>query len=172
MGRLSLNPMVHLDPMGTLLILLTGYGWGKPARVNPYQMTKVSNPRTGMALSALAGPLSNFVQAVILAILLRVGLPDLLPAGIAAKAAEILILAIIVNIGLIAFNMLPIPPLDGSKVLAGVAPPAVADFLESLEPIAPYLLIVVLFVLPRIGIDLVSAMTRPLYRVLVRLLIL
>ncbi len=172
MGRLSLNPMVHLDPVGTLLILLTGYGWGKPARVNPYQMTKVSNPRTGMALSALAGPLSNFVQAVGLAALLRVGLPDLLPAGMAAKVAEIMILAIIVNIGLIAFNMLPIPPLDGSKVLAGVAPPSVADFLESLEPIAPYLLIVVLFVLPRIGIHLVSLMAMPLYRVLVRLLLL
>lgn len=155
-GRLSLNPFTHLDPIGTLLILTTGFGWGKAARVNPYLMHKAPSPRIGMALSALAGPFSNFIQAFILALLLKSGWIH------AEWLVMVIIYAILVNIGLIAFNMLPIPPLDGSRVLAGVAPPPVADFIESLEPIAPYLLLGVLFVLPRMGIDLVGWMMAPL----------
>ncbi|MGC9356455.1 MAG: site-2 protease family protein [Anaerolineae bacterium] len=170
-GRLALNPFVHLDPVGTIMILLTGFGWGRAARVNPYRMTRVRNPRVGMALSALAGPLSNFIQAMVLAIPFRIGLLELLPDEQAFKLGQILLLAILVNIGLIAFNMLPIPPLDGSRVLAGVAPPRVGDFIEGLEPIAPYLLIFVLFILPQVGIDLVAWMTGPIYTFLLRLLL-
>lgn len=165
-GRLSLNPFTHLDPIGTLLILTTGFGWGKAARVNPYLMHKAPSPRIGMALSALAGPFSNFIQAFILALLLKSGWIH------AEWLVMVIIYAILVNIGLIAFNMLPIPPLDGSRVLAGVAPPPVADFIESLEPIAPYLLLGVLFVLPRMGIDLVGWMIMPLYDLLWRVLLL
>jgi len=171
-GRLSLNPFVHLDPLGTVMILLTGFGWGRAAQVNPYRMTKVRNPRVGMALSALAGPLSNFIQALILAALLRFGALTFLPLEQSMWAANILVLAISVNIGLVAFNMLPIPPLDGSRVLVGVAPPRMASFIESLEPVAPYLLMVVLFVLPNLGIDLVSWLSYPLYEFLFRLLLL
>ncbi len=165
-GRLSLNPFTHLDPIGTLLILTTGFGWGRAARVNPYLMRKAPSPRIGMALSALAGPFSNFIQAFILALLLKSGWIH------AEWLVMVIVYAIAVNIGLIAFNMLPIPPLDGSRVLAGVAPPRVADFIESLEPIAPYLLLGVLFVLPRIGIDLVGWMIMPLYNLLWRVLLL
>ena len=75
-----------------------------------------------------------------------------------------------VNIGLAAFNLLPIPPLDGSKILAGVAPPPVADFLESLEPYASYIFIFVLFILPRMGFNIVSAMVYPLQQFLMRML--
>ncbi|MBN1262092.1 MAG: site-2 protease family protein [Anaerolineae bacterium] len=169
-GRLSLNPITHLDPVGTLMILLTGFGWGRAARVNPYLMHRVKNPRTGMALTALAGPLSNFIQAFLLALILRSGVVFLLPGGAADWVAMILLYAIAVNIGLIVFNMLPIPPLDGSRVLAGVAPPRVAEFIERLEPVAPILLIAVLFVLPQLGLDVVSWMTEPLYAFLIRIL--
>lgn len=165
-GRLSFNPFTHLDPIGTLLILTTGFGWGRAARVNPNLMHKAPSPRIGMALSALAGPFSNFIQAFILALLLKSGWIQ------AEWLVMVIIYAIAVNIGLIAFNMLPIPPLDGSRVLAGVAPPRVADFIESLEPIAPYLLLGVLFVLPRIGIDVVRWMITPLYELLWRILLL
>ncbi len=165
-GRLSLNPFTHLDPIGTLLILTTGFGWGRAARVNPNLMRKAPSPRIGMALSALAGPFSNFIQAFILALLLKSGWIH------AEWLVVVIAYAIVVNIGLIAFNMLPIPPLDGSRVLAGVAPPSVADFIESLEPIAFYLLLGVLFVLPRIGIDLVGWMIAPLYNLLWRVLLL
>ena len=166
-GRLSLNPFVHLDPIGTLMILLTGFGWGRAARVNPYRMTRVRNPRVGMALSALAGPASNVLQALILALPFRLGLLDSLPQAQAYRLANFLIMAIQVNIGLVAFNMLPIPPLDGSRVLAGVAPPRVGDLLESLEPYATYIFIFVLFILPRMGLDLVRMMAVPLQRFLI-----
>ncbi|HPD41198.1 MAG TPA: site-2 protease family protein [Anaerolineae bacterium] len=169
-GRLTLNPMTHLDPFGTLMILLTGFGWGRPARVSPHLMYKVRNPRLAMALSALAGPLSNFIQAVFFTAILRLGVLNLLPEQVAAWLFKVILLVIIVNVGLIAFNLLPIPPLDGSRILAGIAPPAVADFIERLEPISIYILLAVLFILPRIGLDLVSAMVRPLYSLLFGLL--
>ncbi len=170
-GRLSLNPFVHLDPIGTLSILLTGFGWGRAARVNPYRMTRVSNPRTGMALSALAGPVSNIIQALILTIPFRLGLLTMLEAPMAYRLAQVLFAAIAVNIGLAAFNLLPIPPLDGSRVLAGVAPRRVGDFIESLEPYAVYILLFVLFLLPRLGLDLVSLMVKPLQQFFYRILL-
>jgi Zn-dependent protease len=170
-GRLTLNPFVHLDPVGTIAILLTGYGWGRPARVNPYRMSKVNNPRTGMALSALAGPLSNVVQAMILAIPLRLGLPGIFEPTQAFRLQLVLEAAILVNVGLAAFNMLPIPPLDGSRVLAGVAPPAVGDAIERLEPYAAYILIFVLFFLPQMGVDLVGLLAAPLQTFLLRVLL-
>ncbi len=170
-GRLTLNPLTHLDPVGTIMILLTGFGWGRAARVNPYRMTKVKNPRVGMALSALAGPLSNIIQAMVFALPIRLGVLSLLPAAQADRLAQVLIAVIGVNIGLAAFNLLPIPPLDGSRILAGVAPPAVADVIESLEPYASYIFIFVLFILPRMGFDIVSAMVYPLQEFLLRMLL-
>jgi len=170
-GRLTLNPLTHLDPVGTIMILLTGFGWGRAARVNPYRMTKVKNPRVGMALSALAGPLSNIIQAMVFALPIRLGVLSLLPAAQADRLAQVLIAVIGVNIGLAAFNLLPIPPLDGSRILAGVAPPAVADVIESLEPYASYIFIFVLFILPRMGFNIVSAMVYPLQEFLLRMLL-
>lgn len=170
-GRLSLNPFLHLDPIGTLLILATGFGWGRPARVNPYRMTRVRNPRTGMALSALAGPLSNLIQAMVLAIPLRLGVLTLLEPTQATRLAQVLLAAIGVNVGLAAFNMLPIPPLDGSRILAGVVPPRIARFIESLEPYAPIILVLVLVFLPRLGLDIVSLMVAPLQQFMFRILL-
>ena len=170
-GRLSLNPITHLDPLGTLLILTSGFGWGKSARVNPYRMHRAPTPRVGMAITALAGPFSNFLQALILAAALKLGVLTLFPAGLQEAAATFFFYAISINIGLIVFNMLPFPPLDGSKVLAGIAPAPIADFLESLEPIAPFLLLAVLFLLPRMGIDIINLMMTPLYRLLYRIIL-
>jgi len=171
-GRLTLNPLAHLDPIGTLMILVTGFGWGRAARVNPYRMSKVKNPRVGMALSALAGPLSNVIQAMILAIPIRLGLLSWLPGTQSLRLGEVLFAAILVNIGLAAFNMLPIPPLDGSRVLVGIAPPKVADFIESLEPYAPLILVFFLFILPSFGIDLVRWVVYPLQEFLLKALFL
>jgi Zn-dependent protease len=170
-GRLSLNPFVHLDPIGTLMILLTGFGWGRAARVNPYHMTKVHNPRTGMALSALAGPVSNIVQAMILAIPFRLGLFSALAPDMAYRLAQVLFAAIAVNVGLAAFNLLPIPPLDGSRILVGVAPRRVGDFIVSLEPYSVYILLFVLFLLPQLGLDLVGLLVAPLQGFLFRILL-
>ncbi len=170
-GRLSLNPFVHLDPIGTLAILLTGFGWGRAARVNPYRMHRARNPRLGMALSALAGPVSNIVQAMILVIPIRLGLLGALGSSQGLRLAQVLFAAIQVNIGLAAFNLLPIPPLDGSRVLAGVAPPRVGDVLESMEPYAIYILIAVLFILPQLGLNLVGLLVYPLQQFLYRIIL-
>jgi Zn-dependent protease len=170
-GRLSLNPFVHLDPIGTLSILLTGFGWGRAARVNPYHMTKAPNPRVGMALSALAGPMSNIVQAMILVIPIRLGLLSLLESNMAYKLAQVLFAAIAVNVGLAAFNLLPIPPLDGSRVLVGVAPRRVGDFIESLEPYSIYILLIVLFLLPQLGLDVAGLLVTPLQRFLYKIIL-
>lgn len=110
-GRLSLNPLIHLDPWGTLFLLWMGFGWGKPVLINPMNF---KNPREGEFLTAISGPLSNFVLASFLSIPLR-----FLPNG---PLADMLTIIIYLNLMLCAFNILPIPPLDGSKILWIVFP--------------------------------------------------
>jgi Zn-dependent protease len=169
-GRLTLNPFVHLDLMGTLMILFTGFGWGRPARVNPFRMRHVRNPRVGMAISALAGPLSNIIQALILTLPFRLGLLNSLDPTQAMRLAQVLFAAIGVNVGLAAFNMLPIPPLDGSRVLAGVSPRRMGDLIESMEPYAIYILLFVLFILPQFGVDIITWMVVPFQRFIFQIL--
>jgi len=115
-GRLSLNPLVHLDPMGTVMMLFSvfygfGIGWGRPVPVDPRYLRK--GPRVGMGLVAAAGPLSNLVLAAILAVPIRLGLPP-------GLLRSLLLTVISVNIGIALFNLLPLPPLDGASILQGI----------------------------------------------------
>lgn len=155
LGRLTLNPAAHFDPLGAMMILYSvvagwGFGWGKPVPVNPVKLRY--GPRVGMALTSVAGPLSNLLVAVAAATPLRlnVQLPGLL--------GQLMTTIVFVNVGLALFNMLPIPPLDGYSVLSGLlstvrarwADDAVAqlDRLQTLGPMLFLLVIVADWVLP------------------------
>ncbi len=116
-GRLSLNPLVHLDPMGTIMMLFSifygfGIGWGKPVPVNPLYLRR--GPRVGMGMVAAAGPLSNLVLAAIVAVPIRLGLT--MPWSL----VSLLLILISINIGIALFNLLPLPPLDGASILQGI----------------------------------------------------
>ncbi len=122
-GRLTLNPLAHLDPVGTLLMILTGFGWARPVQVNP---NYYKNTKKGMALVAAAGPLSNFILAVIgtfifMAIAI-IGLFTSAGGSFLNIVYTVLNRFILLNINLMVFNLIPIPPLDGAKVLGMFLP--------------------------------------------------
>jgi Zn-dependent protease len=118
LGRVSLNPLRHLDPLGALFFLLAGFGWGKPVPVNAYALR---GGRRGLTLVALAGPVANFVVASIAAILFRL----LLQAGMldADFPHRVMQLIVFFNVALGLFNLIPIPPLDGYNVVLPLLPP-------------------------------------------------
>ncbi|MBN1953473.1 MAG: site-2 protease family protein [Anaerolineae bacterium] len=164
-GRLSLNPLAHLDPIGSILILLTGFGWARPVPVNPNQMQL--NPRTGMAISSFAGPASNFLIAMLCAVPFRLGLLSLNSIDVIGGSfnlATILWMSAQVSLGLALFNLLPVYPLDGEKVLVGLLPREWGDRLLALRPFGPYILMGVMF----LGIAnlLIGLVWSPLLRLL------
>lgn len=152
LGRVSLNPIRHLDPMGTLMILMVGFGWGKPVPANPRFFR---NPRSGMGWTALAGPLANFVVAGLLGLLIRTGVVawhspwryqpfHSWEAG--SVAADIVGYVILLNLVLGVFNLIPLAPLDGFRIAVGVLPRAQAYSLARMERYGPmFLLIFILF---------------------------
>lgn len=132
-GRLTLNPLAHLDPLGTLALIFFRFGWGKPVPIDPYNL---KNPRQDEMLIALAGPLSNLIQAVVFAIMFR----------FFPFYPELLFTLVAVNITLGLFNLLPLWPLDGSKILLNLLP--IETSLEWQEALTRYslpLMLVLLF---------------------------
>ncbi len=144
MGRLTLNPIAHIDPIGALLLIIAGFGWAKPVPVNPYNLR--NGPKMGMVVVAAAGPFSNFVMAALAAIPFRLGLvPDIGGGSIIPTLSEFLIQFIYLNLVLMLFNLIPIPPLDGSKILRGFAPSDWDGVLTQLERVGPILLLLVVY---------------------------
>ncbi len=120
-GRLTMNPLAHVDPMGALFIIFFGFGWAKPVPVNPYNFKK---RKRDMALTALAGPVSNILVAIIGAVIYQ-AVFLLLPAGFSQTHVYIsyfFVLFIRINIALAVFNLLPVPPLDGSRIFSAILP--------------------------------------------------
>ena len=138
-GRLSLNPLKHLDPLGTIALLFFGFGWAKPVPINPYNFRDY---RSGMLWVSFAGPLANFALA--LAGLFLFYIPVKFGFGWMPYYKFIDIL-ITFNILLGVFNLIPVPPLDGSKILTALAPDNIAAFFSRIEPYAPVLLMVLIF---------------------------
>jgi len=143
LGRLTLNPLAHIDPIGTVLFPLVGMlsglpliGWAKPV---PVDVRYLRAPRRDFAIVALAGPVSNLVLAVGAGILLKLT-GGLVPDGGATVLTSTLALAVFLNVLLAVFNMLPVPPLDGGNVLAGIVPESVAQVIDRLRPYGFFLL--------------------------------
>ncbi len=134
MGRLTLNPLAHLDPVGTLLLLLVGFGWGKPVPFNPNYF---SNPRRSSALVSLAGPASNFIFAVLFGMIHK-----FLPLGVFSGILEALVY---LNLILCFFNLIPIHPLDGFKIVWGFLPPILSSQWMDLAPYGIYFLLMLIF---------------------------
>jgi Zn-dependent protease len=148
-GRLSLNPFVHADLFGTILLPLLGipFGWAKPVPVDPTRFRRSVSMKTGMMITASAGPLSNVLLAVICTIgfgLIVRFAPDVAMDDASAVVA-LLKRAIAINISLAIFNMIPIPPLDGSRVVDGLMPLRFRPAWEGFTRLAPFLIIAVIF---------------------------
>ena len=168
LGRLSLNPRVHLDPAGTVMLLLVGFGWGKPTPVNP---ARLRNGLQGMTLVSVAGPLSNLLTATILAIPFRLGwlplpfglftVPDLFSSDPQSIVAAVLMFTFYINIVLAVFNLLPVAPLDGFKVVLGLLPSEAAQGFARLEPYGPLILIGVIMLDFGFGLSILGTLLFP-----------
>lgn len=138
LGRVSLNPLAHLDPIGSLVFVIAGFGWGKPVPVNVYALRP---GRVGMAFVAAAGPLANVVVAVVAAVVYRL----LAPIGVAGFALDLVWYVVLYNLLLAAFNLIPIPPLDGYNVALAFLPPRWAFTVQRYAPYGVILLLVLVF---------------------------
>jgi Zn-dependent protease len=173
LGRVSLNPVRHLDPAGSLLFLIVGFGWGKPTPVNPANMR--GNPVNGMAITSFAGPVANVLTALALGVPIRLGaLPwnppfervPLLHGGLEDIVADFFAYAVLFNVLLAAFNLIPLPPLDGFKVALGVLPRGMARAFESIGRFGagPLILLIVLDVI--LPVRIIATALNPLIYVL------
>jgi Zn-dependent protease len=139
-GRLTLNPISHLDPIGTLMLFIVHFGWAKPVPVDPRYF---ANPKRDLLWVALAGPGSNILLAFISGLVIRFinANPYLFQGTFLGEAfAAMMVLSLQINLALAIFNLLPIPPLDGSKVLAGLLPPQYEHIAYNLERYGPGIL--------------------------------
>ncbi len=156
MGRISLNPIRHLDPFGTIMLIISGFGWAKPVMVNPNNMR--GNPRTSMAVVAAAGPLSNIIMAAAASLPFRLGLLALTPTSPGnLPSLEFLLTEFVwINLILAFFNLIPVPPLDGYKILLGILPLEMAYRLRPLEQYGFLILIALIFFLPMFGVNVLG----------------
>jgi Zn-dependent protease len=139
LGRLTLNPLKHLDPFGSLMLLIVGFGWAKPVPIN-LENIPANKRRKGLILVSAAGITANIIFAFAALLLLRLISPEH-----SGMVEQVLLLLAQINIILAAFNLIPIPPLDGSKILMGFAPESVNRVLYQIEPFGFFIVIGLLF---------------------------
>jgi Zn-dependent protease len=161
MGRLTLNPLKHLDVMGSLLLIVAGFGWAKPTPINPAKLRQHS--RSALLWVSLAGPFSNFLLACLAAIPLRFHLIPALPSSsFLPSISDFLVTFFVINLVLMVFNLLPLPPLDGEKVLEFFMPESWAGKYAKIKPYGPIALLVIVFVLPYFHLDIINAIMTPI----------
>jgi Zn-dependent protease len=148
-GRLTLNPLKHLDPVGSVLVpIVTSlfgftFGWAKPVQWNPYNL---KNPRSGEVIIAAAGPACNLLIAIVFGLLIRLSeLPNFLP--ISASFIQISSYVVLINIVLALFNLVPLPPLDGSHILFSLLPPSMSNLRMLIQRYSIFFLLIALFVI-------------------------
>jgi len=136
-GRVTLNPLAHLDPLGTLAMFLTRFGWGKPVEFDPYNL---KNPMRDTAIIAIAGPISNILVAVVLSLIIRA---DVIPTmWLSIGLLQILF----INVSLAIFNLVPVYPLDGSKILLAILPrQAALEYEDVMHKYGLFLLLLLIF---------------------------
>lgn len=151
-GRLTFNPLAHVAPMGAVCLLLFGFGWAKPVPIDPRYFKK---PKWGMALTALAGPLSNLLCGLLAGVSI-VAIVNFAPETLSQAWGYYLVLFLfnflVINVSLAVFNLIPFPPLDGSKILAGFLPDKAAAFMYRMERYSFILVYAVIIVFSRSGI--------------------
>jgi Zn-dependent protease len=161
LGRVTLNPKSHLDPAGSVLFLLVFFGWGKPTPVNPANFR--GDPRSGMAATSAAGPLSNIATAMVLAIPFRLGILEWRPPGTVVPFSDgsfemiigdILAWGVLFNSFLAIFNLIPLPPLDGYKVALGLLPAEMAKEFSKIEwyGMTPFMALIFLEFITPVGV--------------------
>ncbi|HEU4941122.1 MAG TPA: site-2 protease family protein [Candidatus Eisenbacteria bacterium] len=161
LGRLTLNPLVHLDPLGTLIFIIPPHiGWAKPV---PVDVRYLKHPRRDMMWIALAGPVSNVILAFVFGMILR----GISAAGhdfsspVERALVNMVAWSVLLNLSLAAFNMIPIFPLDGSKVLTGLLSPMAAARFQQLEPMGPMLLLGLIVIGSLSGVSLIGRIISP-----------
>lgn len=148
-GRITLNPLSHLDPMGTVMLVLFGFGWGKPVNFDPHNLR---NPRKDTAIISLAGPISNILLAILLSLVAK----SLAPSFI----GSLLYPLIYINLVLAIFNLVPVFPLDGEKILAGLLPRNLSfEFQSIMQRYGTFILI--FLVLPVFGSSPITSLISP-----------
>ncbi len=147
---MTLQPAAHLEVMGSLMFLIAGFGWGKPVQYNPYALR--GNPRTGQAIIAAAGPFTNFILAIVVAILTRIAIFVLdtrawflLPSSPERTLIELLAWIVYFNLVLSFFNLIPIFPLDGFTILSGILPAQLAEFFDATRQYGFFILMLLFF---------------------------
>jgi len=173
-GRLTLNPLAHLDPMGSIVLLFSGFGWAKPVPVNPYALERRS--RYAFMWVALAGPMSNLLLAVLAAIPFQLGLVSLSSlfspsSGYLPSFSLVVFEFVTINLVLMVFNLIPLAPLDGEKILYHLVPYSFRTTMDVIRPYGPMILILLIIAGPYIGLNFFGLVLGPAVSALRSLLI-